>query len=154
MTQQSEERLPASTSESPPPSSTARILPFERPQSDLQRAIQVRAQEAIDRDRELEREERRPQPLKWLIIFAIALIPVILIFGAVDGFLRAFYKINETYNSAPAPASAEPAPDTNVQTTPGVVLLQPLDQAAAPEAAQTPAQPSPPKEESPPPRSN
>jgi hypothetical protein len=131
MTQQSEERVPSSTSDSLTPPASAQILPFERPQSDLQRAIQLRAQEAIDRDRDRDREERRPQPLKWLIILLIAAIPVVLIFGAVDGFLRAFYKINETYNSAPPPPT-EQVPETNVQTTPGVVLLQPYDQPAPP----------------------
>jgi hypothetical protein len=139
MTHQSEERVPSTTGDSPQAPASAQILPFERPQSDLQRAIQLRAQEAIDRDRDRDREERRPQPLKWLIILLIAAIPVVLIFGAVDGFLRAFYKINETYNSAPPPAQVEQAPATeNVQTTPGVVLLQPYDQPAPPVAAPAP----------------
>src|SRR5262245_11226310 len=80
MSHQSEDRLPESASGSPSPVS-ARILPFERPRSELQRAIQERAQEAIDLDRDREREVKRPQPLKWLIIFVIALIPVIAIFG-------------------------------------------------------------------------
>ena len=133
MTQQSEERLPASAPDSTSQPASATILPFERPQSDLQRAIQVRAQEAIDRDRDRDREERRPQPLKWLIIFVIALIPVVLIFGAVDGFLRAFYKVNETYNSAPAQPPAEPVAEPQepqISNTPGVVLLQSYDQPA------------------------
>ena len=144
MTQQSEERLPVSGPDSPPSSSSATIIPFERPQSDLQRAIQLRAQEAMDRDRDRDREKRRPQPLKWLIILAIAAIPVIAIFGAVDGFLRAFYKANETYNSAPASAPAEqaPQPEPYVQSTPGVVLLQSYDRETQP-SADAPA-PTPP----------
>lgn len=136
MTQQSEERLPASTSDDTPPSASARILPFERPQSDLQRAIQQRAQEALDRDRDRDRAERRPQPLKWLIILLIAAIPVVLIFGAVDGFLRAFYKANEVYNSTPPPAQPAPEPEP-VQITPGVVMLQPYDEKTQPPAEES-----------------
>lgn len=123
MTQHSEERLPDDET-SPAKSQSARILPFERPQSDLQRAIQMRAQEAIDRDIERDREERKPRPLKWLIVFLIALIPVVLIFGAVDGFLRAFYRINEVYLSQPPPAEEAPVEEP-APSQPGVVMLQP-----------------------------
>ena len=48
MTQPSEERFPESADQ---PKTSARILPFERPPSDLQKAIQARAQEALERDR-------------------------------------------------------------------------------------------------------
>ena len=100
MTQHSEERVPE-TEGAPPVRPGAQILPFERPQSELQRAIQQRAQEALDRDAELEREKRRPQPLKWLTIFALACIPVLLTMLAVDGFLRVFHKVTEIYTSTP-----------------------------------------------------
>lgn len=129
MSQQSEERLPESASANASAVPSAQILQFERPQSDLQRAIQLRAQEALDRERDRDRETRRPRPLKWLIILAIAAIPVVLIFGAVDGFLRAFYKVNETYQSMPVPAPAEPAAEEQLplqSSEPGVVLIQPL----------------------------
>jgi hypothetical protein len=151
MSHQSEDRLPESASGSPSPVS-ARILPFERPRSELQRAIQERAQEAIDLDRDREREVKRPQPLKWLIIFVIALIPVIAIFGAVDSFLRAFYRINQAYsapqNAQPQPGDAadNPADESAGESqTPGVVMLQPYsdkdagkDQVARPAPAPTP----------------
>lgn len=142
MTQHSEECLPEAGSPAGDGTPTgARILPFERPQSDLQRAIQLRAQERLDRERERNREERRPQPLKWAIVFAIALIPVILIFGAVDGFLRAMQKVNEMNSSAPAATSAQPMPaeeEPPAVSQPGVVILQPY--GAAPEAQSPPAQ--------------
>ena len=96
MTQHSEERLPQTEGE-PSVRAGARILPFERPQSELQRAIQLRAQETIDLNRERDREKRRPQPLKWLAIFALACVPVVLTLGAVDGFLRVFHKVTATY---------------------------------------------------------
>lgn len=139
MSQQSEERLPESAPATATPS--AQILPFERPQNDLQRAIQIRAQEAIDRDSERDRETRRPRPLKWLIIFAIAAIPVVLTFGAVDGFLRAFYKVNETYQSMPVPEPAQPATEQPVlqSSEPGVVLLQPVQEPEAQPKVSTPA---------------
>jgi hypothetical protein len=131
MSHQSEDRVDESAQE-PLASQSARILPFERPQSELQRAVQLRAQEAMDLDRDRDREANKPAPLRWLIILLIAAIPVILIFAAVDGFLRAFYKVNETYSKMPAPqqqqAPAEASP--LVSSQPGVVLLQPLEAAA------------------------
>jgi hypothetical protein len=143
MSQQSEDRLPESAPTGQSAPHTARILPFERPRSELQRAIQERAQEAIDVDRDREREVKRPQPLKWIIITAIALIPVILTFGAVDGFLRALHHIMQTYSAAPAPAQ----PQTTEPSQPGVVLLQPYAEQSASEAqaerSASPAQPAP-----------
>lgn len=138
MTQHSEERLPeAGSSDGEGKPSSARILPFERPQSDLQRAIQLRAQEALDRERERERAERRPQPLKWVIVFAIAIIPVILLFGAVDGFLRAMQKVNQMNQSAPVPEQQAPVEEQPpVVSQPGVVILQPY---VAPAESQAPA---------------
>jgi hypothetical protein len=131
MSQQSEDRVDESAQE-PVASQSARILPFERPQSELQRAVQLRAQEAMDLDRDRDREANKPAPLRWLIILLIAAIPVILIFAAVDGFLRAFYKINETYSKMPAPQQQEAPADASppVSSQPGVVLLQPLEATA------------------------
>ena len=106
MTQHSEERLPETEGE-PSVRAGARILPFERPQSELQRAIQLRAQETIDLNRERDREKRRPQPLKWLAIFALACVPVALTLGAVDGFLRVFHQVTATFSSTPAPQAQQ-----------------------------------------------
>lgn len=144
MTQHSEERLPE-TEGAASVNAGARILPFERPPSDLQRAIQQRAQEALDVEREREREKRRPQPLKWAAIFALACIPVLLTVSAVDGFVRVFHKIVATYSEAEqqeqqaAPSEPEAAPQ------PGVVMLQPYDASAdAQRSAPAPAASSPP----------
>ncbi len=144
MTQHSEERLPE-TEGAASVRTGARILPFERPQSELQRAIQQRAQDALDRDRELDREKRRPQPLKWLTIFALACIPVILTIGAVDGFLRVFHKVAATFSAEP-PAQEQQAEPSDVQSTPGVVMLESYDapsdgqrSAPAPDASSPPA---------------
>jgi hypothetical protein len=125
MTQHSEERLPETEGE-PSVRTGARILPFERPQSELQRAIQQRAQDALDRDRELDRENRRPQPLKWLTIFALACIPVLLTIGAVDGFLRVFHKVAAIY-AASSPANEQQAPPNDSQSEPGIVMLESYD---------------------------
>jgi hypothetical protein len=139
MTQHSEERLPEMDG-APSVRTGARILPFERPQSELQRAIQQRAQEALDRDAELEREKRRPQPLKWLTIFALACVPVLLTIVAVDGFLRVFHKVAAIYSAeppaqeqAPAPASDEPSP-----SQPGVVMLESFDGSSQAQRNATP----------------
>ena len=151
MTQHSEERLPETEGE-PSVRAGARILPFERPQSELQRAIQQRAQEALDRDAELDREKRRPQPVKWLTIFALACIPVLLTIVAVDGFLRVFHKVAEMYSDPPQ--QAQPAePEINSSSTPGIVMLQSYD---APPTAQrsdpAPAANPPPSKDAPPTR--
>ena len=142
MTQHSEERLPETERASSSARAGARILPFERPQSDLQRAIQQRAQDALDRDRELDAEKRRPQPLKWLTIFALACIPVLLTIGAVDGFLRVFHKVAAMYSAeSSAPAQEQQvAPSEDVQSQPGVVMLQSYDKPS--EAQRTAPAPS------------
>ena len=150
MSQHSEERLPEAEGE-PSVRSGARILPFERPQSELQRAIQQRAQEALDLDRERERETRRPQPLKWLAIFALACIPVLLTIIAVDGFVRVFHKVKAMYLSEPpaqqqaAPEAAESEPSVS---RPGIVMLESYDvprdtQRTAPSASADAPAPAP-----------
>lgn len=129
MTQHSEERVAAPAEI--PSAKSARILPFERPPSELQRAIQQRAQEAMERDRD--REKIRPAWWRWAVVLMLAIVPVFLIFGAVDGFLRAFYRYNEIF-STPAP-SAEPTPQQSSQ--PGVVMLESFEaqtQGSAPTA--------------------
>jgi hypothetical protein len=119
-------------------SKTARILPFERPPTDLQRAVQTRAQEAIERERE--RSRTKPAPLRWAVIFLLALVPVLLIFAGVDAFVRAFHRINETYSNMPAPAAPESAeqaapPPAVIQQEPGVVILQPMNESQDPPPA-------------------
>jgi len=146
MSHPSEDRLPESAPAGTETPMSARILPFERPRSELQRAIQERAQEAIDLDRDREREVKRPQPLKWLIITALALIPVVIIFGAVDGFLRAFYRINQAYSTAPTQSTQPQAsePQSPTQSEPGVVMLQPYGEpGATSEQSAPPRQPAP-----------
>ena len=141
MTQHSEERLPE-TEGAPSVRSGARILPFERPQSELQRAIQQRAQEALDRDAELDREKRRPQPLKWLTIFALACIPVLLTIVAVDGFLRVFHKVAAIYSAEP-PAQQQQASPSETQSQPGIVMLESFDAPSDKQRNATPPNTSP-----------
>lgn len=133
MSQSSEDRLQDAAAQSE--LASAQILPFERPPNDLQRAVQLRAQEALDRDRD--RSKRRPAPLRWAIIFLLALVPVVLLFAAVDAFVRAFQHINEMYSTMPAPTPAEGAqPPVEVSEPsapqPGVVILQSLPKQDAP----------------------
>lgn len=127
MSQQSEERLPESASDAESTPTTARILHLKSRHSDLQQAILQRAQQSVERERDLDQEERRPKPLKWLIIASIAAIPVVLTFTAVDGFLRAFYgyldvAIATQPQGEPAPAEAS-LPQSS---QPGVVMVQPV----------------------------
>lgn len=149
MTQHSEERLPE-TDGAASVNAGARILPFERPQSDLQRAIQERAQQALDLEREREREKRRPQPLKWLAIFALACIPVLLTISAVDGFVRVFHKIVATYSEAPPTQEQQAAPsEPEAASQPGVVMLQSYDAPADAQHNVPPAASPPPAEAQP-----
>jgi len=71
MTQSSEERVPSTEDES----STARILPFERPQSELQRAVQQRAQERI----EAEQIKPKVSNVRRFMTLIAALVPVLLL---------------------------------------------------------------------------
>jgi hypothetical protein len=139
MSQQSEERLPESASADANSLPSARILHLKSRQSDLQRAIQLRAQQSVERERELDQERRRPKPLKWLIISAIACIPVLLTLTAVDGFLRALHKyMDVAITSQPQVQPAAPVEEELPQSQPGVVMLQPLN---TPEASSQPATP-------------
>lgn len=140
MSQQSEERLPESAATDANPLPTARILQLKT-RSDLQRAIQQRAQESVERERDLDQEERRPKPLKWLIIAAIAAIPAVLTLVAVDGFLRAFHRYLDVAVSSQPQQPSEPAPETVLQSDPGVVMVQPISVPEAPQPAITPEAP-------------
>lgn len=130
MTQQSEERVPESTSPDADGQQGARILHLKSTPYDLQRAIQQRAQESVEREAQLDREERRPKPLKWLIIFAIACIPIAATLFMVDGFLRVFHRYLSTVSQqeqVQQAEEAEAASETTLQSNqPGVVMLQPL----------------------------
>jgi hypothetical protein len=145
MSQQSEERVPESTPATGDGPPGARILHMKSTHYDLQRAIQQRAQESVEREAQLDREERRPKPLKWLIIFAIACVPIALTLFMVDGFLRAFHQYlytttqqqqqQQQQQAEQAEADAQLPADTNLQGQPGVVMLQPLNpqETATPE---------------------
>lgn len=134
MSHSSEERLQHSPASAAP--KTARILPFERPPTELQRAVQERAQEALERDRE--RSHTKPAPLRWAVIFLLALVPVLLLIAGVDAFVRVFQHINDTYSKMPAPSSETQAapPVQESASEPGVVMLQPLNEAEGEQPAQ------------------
>ncbi len=153
MSQQSEERLTESAEAESNGEPGARILHMKARQYDLQRAIQQRAQESVEREAALDEERRRPKPLKWLIIMAIAAIPAVLTLTAVDGFLRAFHKYldvavqsaEQQQKEADEAAAAAAEANAPLQTQPGVVMLQPYSvpeqapaqqQSAAPSAEQ------------------
>lgn len=157
MSQQSEDCLPESAQAEPNAVPGARILHMKARQYDLQKAIQQRAQESVEREAALDHEQRRPKPLKWLIALAIAAIPAILTLTAVDGFLKVFHKYLdvavqsaeqqqlEAEAAAEAAAAAAEAAAPLKSNEPGVILLQPLtvpeqapaqQQSAAPPAQQ------------------
>lgn len=123
MSQNPEERASDAVAPSP---TKAQVLPFERPQSELQKAVQQRAQETIDRERD-RAALQRPAPWRRALILALAAIPVFITFGAAIGFVGALRQFNSAiFNSAAPPA---PAPTKSTEqdftTDPGVVMLQP-----------------------------
>jgi len=136
MSQQSEERVPASPANGE--AQSAQILHLKSTHYDLQRAIQQRAQESVEREANLDREERRPKPLKWLLVSAIAALPIVVTLFMVDGFLRVFHSYLDTISKqeqeqAQRQATEPPADVTLQSSEPGVVMLQPLSpQEAAP----------------------
>lgn len=152
MSQQSEERLSESAESEPNGPASARILHMKSRQFDLQKAIQQRAQESVEREAALDQEERRPKPLKWLVVMVIAAIPALLTLTAVDSFLKVFHKYlgvaaesaEQQQRAAEAAAAAAEA-EGPLQTQPGVVMLQALpEQASATQsAASQPQQPDP-----------
>ena len=144
MSQQSEERVPEAAPANGDPTQGARILHMKSRHYDLQRAIQQRAQESVEREAELDREERRPKPLKWLIIFAIACLPIVVTLFMVDSFLRVFHRYLDTttkqQQTLPIEGDSQLPTDTVPQSNqPGVVLLQPMN----------PQEPAPAQQEAP-----
>jgi hypothetical protein len=128
MSQQSEERVSESTPDDP---QSARILHLKSTPYDLQRAIQQRAQESVEREAELDREQHRPKPLKWTIAFLIACVPIAATLFMVDGFLRVFHRYLDTIstqeqNQAAEAAAAQEAASDTTPSQPGVVMLQPV----------------------------
>lgn len=132
MTQPSEERVSNELTSAP---LSAQIVPFERPQSELQKAVQQRAQEAIDRER-ARAVQGRPPTWRRALVLALAAIPVFITFGAAIGFVGALRQFNTAIfesqeasppSSAPQPQAPGPAPMTAAPMTSesGVVLLQP-----------------------------
>lgn len=110
---QPEERL----SDEPAAPQKAQVIPFERPQSDLQRAVQIRAQERID----AESIKPKISPLRSLVTLAVALIPVFLIFSGFFVAVHAVRLITSLYATAPQ----APAPEQEQSPQPGVVMLVP-----------------------------
>jgi len=131
MSENSGER--ASDAISPEPTK-AQVLPFERPQSELQKAVQQRAQETIDRERD-RAALQRPAPWRRALTLALAAIPVFLTFGAAIGFVGALRQFHSTVFSSPAPT---PTPTNGAQqppvtsSDPNVVMLQPYVTPAPP----------------------
>jgi len=141
MSHTSEDRLPSAAESQ----EGARILPFERPQSELQKAVQLRAQDNMERIRKREEEKRRPNPLRVAIVMVLAAIPVILIFGAVDKFLTAVQKYTASFDAAPAQTESQPEPPPPIESSsePGMVFLQPnleSEKTPPPKTEQTPKQ--------------
>lgn len=140
MSQQSEE-LASDSPSANGEGQGARILRLKSTPYDLQRAIQQRAQESVEREAQLDSEERRPKPVKWLIAFAIACVPIALTLFAVDGFLRVFHKYLDTVSKQEQQQALPPEGDLQATPSePGVVMLQPLNPPqAASETAKSPA---------------
>jgi hypothetical protein len=145
MSQHSEERV--SDPVVPINVKAARVIPFERPQSELQKAVQQRAQETLERERD--RANQKPPAWRRALVLVLAAVPVVLTFGAALGFVGALRQFNsavfegaknsEQQQSPPAGASTPSQPE------PGVVMLQPYVKSQAPPNGSTvpPVSPAP-----------
>lgn len=127
MTQSSEERVPDTSQ----PLHKAKILPFERPQSVVQRAVQQRAQEAIDlHEARSKAKVTKLTPLRWVLVFLVAAIPMALTLGAVDGILRAMGMVNAMYTKQDAERAKQAPPpppvveEESAPQEPGVIMLK------------------------------
>lgn len=116
----------------------------ERPPNDLQRAMQQRAQESLERSRE--RSKTKPAPLKWTVTLALALVPVLILVAGIDAFVRVFHKINDAYSKLPVPAPEPQAPTVRepVEQRPGIIILEspPVENEQAKSEAEPPAAPA------------
>jgi hypothetical protein len=143
MSQHSEERV---TDPGLSTGAKARVIPFERPQSELQKAVQLRAQETIDRERDRAASQRPPA---WLraVVLALAIVPVVLTFGAALGFMGALHQFNTAvFEGAKSDAARAPqAAPSSVQAEPGVVLLESYDKSGGARQGAAPTPVSPPQ---------
>ena len=119
----------------------APLATADRPPTDLQRAMQQRAQESLERSRD--RAKTKPAPLKWAVMFVLALVPVLALVAGIDAFVRVFHQINDYYSKLPVPAP-EPAPTVYepVEQRPGIIILEtpPIeDEQSKPDAEASPA---------------
>jgi hypothetical protein len=129
MSHTSEERV---SDDSPVPATSARIVPFQRPQSELQKAVQERAHEAMARDRD--RANQRPAPWRRALVFVLATVPVVLTFGAALAFVGALRQFHSAVLASPPaqpPAHAAQTPASSTKSS-DVVMLQPFATPAAP----------------------
>jgi hypothetical protein len=113
------------------------VVPFERPQSELQRAVQERAQERIDRAR----SKPRIGPMRMIVTIAVATIPVLILLGMINGAVRGIHLLTNFYAAratATATTKSPPSPTAKPQQS-DVVLLVPTDPAKQPPAENAPA---------------
>ncbi len=135
------------------PPRKAGVIPFERPQNDAQRSVRQRVQERLDRERVVMKP--RIRPLRLVLTLAVAIIPVVLTFGASDAVLRKVQLLTRLYTAesnttqqAPAPAEEETPgllfmmPDPTLNPGPPQVAAPP---AGTPQAAQPSQKPAPQK---------
>lgn len=126
------------------PPRKAGVLPFERPQNDAQRSVRQRVQERLDRERVV---KPRFRPLRLVLTLAIAIVPVVLTFGASDAVLRKVQLLTRLYTADSNTAQQAPAPAE--EDTPGLLFMMPdptlnpsPPPSAAPPAGTPPAQQS------------
>jgi hypothetical protein len=140
MNQRSEERAPERAE---PQRTAGSVLPFEKPQSPQQKHIRKRVQERLDR----ERVKPKVSPVRLIVTLAVAVIPVVLTFGASDAVLRRIQLLTRLYAPAPAEQTAAPATEPAEPDRPGIVMMMPdpalVDPAPAASAPAAPASQAP-----------
>lgn len=99
-----------------------RVLPFGKPQNALQQAVQARAQEQVER----QLQKPKPEPLRRVVTFCVALVPVLLLLGAVDVVVRGIHMLVTLRAKMPVEQSApQPVEQPQIEQQPGVIMLVP-----------------------------
>jgi hypothetical protein len=138
MTRRNEKRVPNPADAS----RKAAVVPFEKPAKDPQHSLRTRMQERLDRERE--RIKPRISPLRVAVTLAIAVIPVMLTYGAADFVLRRVQLLTKLYTTdLRKDEAARPAPPPAVSEDSGVLLMMPDPSITGGEAADETGSPPP-----------
>ena len=111
----------------------AAVVPFEKPVKDAQHTLRTRMQERLDRERE--RIKPRVSPVRMVVTLAVAIIPVLLTYGAADFVLRRVQLLTKLYTTdLKKDVSPQPEGSSAAVEDSGVLLMMPDPSVSGPES--------------------